>query len=147
MNALITLVKKATRNHYRMGLEKNILLLQMQKIIKIRDMFSMLIGSIAIGLSVDDTVHFMHGFRRVFEKTDDALYAVKETLHSSGRAMLSTSIVLTLGFLTYLFSVMNNLQDFGIYTSLCSVVSLLADFWMAPALVLWINRKSLLPAN
>lgn len=105
------------------------------------DMFSILIGSIAIGLSVDDTVHFMHGFRRVYEKTGDALRAVDETLHSSGRAMLSTSIVLSLGFLIYMFSVMNNLKDFGFYTALCIVVALLADFWMAPALVLLMTRN------
>ena len=105
------------------------------------DMFSMLIGSIAIGLSVDDTVHFMHGFRRVYERTGDAELAVSETLYSSGRAMLTTSIVLCCGFLIYLFSVMNNLQDFGTYTALCIVVALLADFWMAPALVLILNRK------
>lgn len=106
------------------------------------DMFSMLIGSIAIGLSVDDTVHFMHGFKRVYEKTGDAELAVSETLHSSGRAMLATSIILCCGFLVYLFSVMNNLQDFGAYTALCIVVALLADFWMAPALVLLMNRKN-----
>jgi predicted RND superfamily exporter protein len=105
------------------------------------DMFSMLIGSIAIGLSVDDTVHFMHGFRRVYEKTGDAYKAVNDTLHSSGRAMLSTSIVLSAGFLIYLFSVMNNLQDFGFFTALCIIVALLADFWLAPALVLLINRN------
>ena len=105
------------------------------------DMFSMLIGSIAIGLSVDDTVHFMHGFRRVYEQTGDAERAVDETLHTSGRAMLTTSIVLCSGFLIYLFSVMNNLQDFGTYTALCIGVALLADFWMAPALVLIMNRN------
>lgn len=104
------------------------------------DMFSMLIGSIAIGLSVDDTVHFMHGFRRVYAETGDALKAVSDTLHSSGRAMLSTSIVLSAGFLIYLFSVMKNLQDFGFFTALCIVVALLADFWLAPALVLLLNK-------
>ena len=104
------------------------------------DMYSMLIGSIAIGLSVDDTVHFMHGFRRVYDKTGDAYRAVDETLHSSGRAMLSTTIVLSLGFLIYLFSGMNNLQDFGLYTTLCIVIALLADFWMAPALMLWMHK-------
>ena len=105
------------------------------------DMYSMLIGSIAIGLSVDDTVHFMHGFRRVYEKTGDAHRAIDETLHSSGRAMLSTTIVLSLGFLVYLFSGMNNLQDFGLYTTVCLVIALLADFWLAPALMLLMHRN------
>ncbi|MBV1922044.1 MAG: MMPL family transporter [Pseudomonadales bacterium] len=35
------------------------------------DMLTMLIGSIAIGLTVDDNVHFMHGFRRIYMQTGD----------------------------------------------------------------------------
>lgn len=105
------------------------------------DMFTMLIGSIAIGLAVDDTIHFMHGFRRNLDRGKDPVKAVEDTLHSSGRAMLATSVVLVSGFLIYLFSMMNNLQNFGFYTALCIVVALLADFWMAPALVLLMNRK------
>ena len=35
------------------------------------DMFTLLIGSIAIGLAVDDTIHFMHGFRRSYERSGD----------------------------------------------------------------------------
>jgi uncharacterized protein len=105
------------------------------------DMFTMLIGAIAIGLAVDDTVHFMHGFMRYYAKTGDANLAVQETLHSSGRAMVITSIVLMLGFVIYVFSAMNNLINFGIYTSLCIVVALLADFWLAPALVILMNHK------
>ena len=105
------------------------------------DMFSMLIGSIAIGLAVDDTVHFMHGFRRNFSINNDVYQAVSETLHSTGRAMLTTTLVLSLGFLTYLSSSMNNLQDFGFYTALCIVLALLADFWLAPALMVLLHEK------
>jgi uncharacterized protein len=104
------------------------------------DMFSMLIGSIAMGLAVDDTVHFMDGFQNKYKQTGDADRAIAETLSVSGRAMLSTSMVLTLGFLIYLFSPMNNLEDFGLYTALCIVLALLADFWMAPALLRWMHR-------
>jgi predicted RND superfamily exporter protein len=49
-------------------------------------------------------------------------------------------VVLTLGFLIYLFSPMNNLEDFGLYTALCIVIALLADFWMTPALLRWMHR-------
>jgi hypothetical protein len=105
------------------------------------DMFTMLIGSIAIGLAVDDTVHFMHGFMRGYAKHGDANKAVRDTLHTSGRAMVITSTVLMLGFVIYVFSAMNNLINFGIFTSLCILVALLADFWMIPALVILMNRK------
>lgn len=105
------------------------------------DMFSMLIGSIAMGLAVDDTVHFMDGFRHIYEKTGDVERAIAETLDVSGRAMLSTSTVLTLGFLIYLLSPMHNLEDFGLYTALCIVLAMLCDFWMTPALLRLLHRK------
>jgi predicted RND superfamily exporter protein len=35
------------------------------------DVFTMLVGSIAMGLAVDDTIHFMHNFRRYFARSGD----------------------------------------------------------------------------
>ena len=58
------------------------------------DMFTMMIGSIAMGLAVDDTIHFIHGFRRDYAKLGDARAAVRETLETTGRALLVTSTVL-----------------------------------------------------
>jgi predicted RND superfamily exporter protein len=103
------------------------------------DMFSILIGSIAMGLAVDDTVHFMDGFRTIYQKTGDAERAIAETMNVSGRAMLSTGIVLSLGFLIYLFSPMHNLEDFGMYSALCILAAMLADFWITPAILLYLH--------
>ena len=99
------------------------------------DMFTMLIASIAIGLAVDDTVHFMHHFRRYYDQTGDVLTAVRETLHTAGRAMLVTSVVLSLGFFIFMFASMNNLFYFGLLTGITIIVALLADFFLAPALM------------
>jgi predicted RND superfamily exporter protein len=104
------------------------------------DMFSMMIGSIAIGLAVDDTIHFMHNFRRYYSDSGDVGDAVQKTLHTAGRAMLVTSVVLSLGFFIYLFASMNNLFYFGLLTGLTIILALLADFFLAPALMALIHR-------
>ncbi|MCG8316601.1 MAG: MMPL family transporter [Pseudomonadales bacterium] len=105
------------------------------------DMFTMLIGSIAIGLCVDDTVHFMHHFRRYLAKGCSVEESIRNTLHTSGRAMLVTSLVLCSGFIIMIFSAMNNLTNFGIYTGLIVALALMADFLLAPALmVLFVKR-------
>ncbi|RZO43364.1 MAG: patched family protein, partial [Proteobacteria bacterium] len=57
------------------------------------DAMSILVGSIAIGVAVDDTVHFMHNFRRYQYIHQDIHLAVEKTLTSTGRAMLLTTIV------------------------------------------------------
>ena len=63
------------------------------------DAMSILVGSIAIGLAVDDTVHFMHNFRRYNLIHGDVRLVVEKTLTSTGRALLLTTIVLSSGFL------------------------------------------------
>jgi hypothetical protein len=103
------------------------------------DMFSMMIGSIAIGLAVDDTIHFMHNFRRYYSDSGDVGDAVQKTLHTAGRAMLVTSVVLSLGFFIYLFASMNNLFYFGFLTGLTIILALLADFFLAPALMVLLH--------
>lgn len=106
-------------------------------------LFNMLVGSIAIGLAVDDTIHFMHNFRRYYENSGDPAYAVLETLHTTGRAMLVTTCVLSIGFFTFAFSEMKNLFEFGILTGFTLVMALLADYLLAPALMILVNRKKI----
>ena len=105
------------------------------------DLFNMTVGCIAIGLAVDDTIHFMHNFRRYFEQTGDAAYAVKQTLQTTGRAMFVTTCVLSLGFFSFMLAGMNNLICFGMLTGITIILALLSDYFLAPALMIVINRK------
>lgn len=99
------------------------------------NLFTMLVGSIAIGLAVDDTVHFMHHFHRYFERTGNIEDSVRKTLLTSGRAMLVTSIVLSTGFFIFCLAGMKNLIDFGLLTGVTILTALVADFVLAPALM------------
>jgi len=103
------------------------------------EMFSLLIGSIALSLAVDDTIHFMHGFRNAHERSGDVEQAVRETLQSTGQALLFTSIVLSLGFFIYVFSALNNLTNFGALTAFAILMAFAADVLVAPALMAWVN--------
>ncbi len=108
------------------------------------DAMSILVGSIAIGLAVDDTVHFMHNFRRYQYIHQDIHLAVEKTLTSTGRAMLLTTIVLSAGFFIFTLSSMNNLISFGLITGLAIIIALLGDILLAPAMMALIykNRPS-----
>ena len=106
------------------------------------DLFTMLIGSIAIGLAVDNTIHFMHNFRRYFGETGDVPRAVRETLLTTGRALLVTTVVLSLGFFIFMFASMNNLFYFGLLTGITIILALVANFFLAPALMALINRPA-----
>lgn len=105
------------------------------------DIFTMMIGAIALGLAVDDTVHFMNGFSRYFREEKSVKEAVRKTLHTSGRAMLVTTTVLTFGFLIYTFAFMENLVRFGLLTGLTILLALMADFFCVPAIMTLIYSK------
>jgi predicted RND superfamily exporter protein len=105
------------------------------------DYSTIMVGGIAIGLAVDDTVHFMHNFRRYYNQYGDARLAVRKTLLTTGRAMLFTTIILAAAFLILLFADMNSTINFGIITGFTISVALLADFLLAPAMMVLLIKK------
>jgi predicted RND superfamily exporter protein len=109
------------------------------------DMFTMLIGAIAIGLAVDDTVHFMHNFRKYEILYNDVDKAVEKTLLTTGRAMIVTTIVLSFGFFVFMGASMSNIFNFGLLTGIAIIIAVLADFFLVPAImkVIVSNRRDL----
>jgi predicted RND superfamily exporter protein len=106
------------------------------------DMTTLMIGSIALGLVVDDTVHFMYNFRRYYEIRGDAYQSIRETLLGAGRALLITSLVLSFGFFADMFATLTHIQRFGFFTGVTILVALLADFVVAPALMIVVTGQT-----
>jgi predicted RND superfamily exporter protein len=107
------------------------------------DLFTMMVGCIAIGLAVDDTLHFIHGFRARHAAHGDPHRAIEETLHTTGRALLFTSIVLSVGFLVLTFSSMANLRALGGLTALSISAAFILDIIVTPALLVLVTPKRL----
>lgn len=105
------------------------------------DLFTMMVGSIAIGLAVDDTIHFFHNFRRYLDETGNPKEAVLHTLHTTGRAMLVTTLVLSAGFFVFIAAAMNNVVNFGLLTGITIIMALAADYFIAPALLILVNKQ------
>ncbi|MBU3917149.1 MMPL family transporter, partial [bacterium] len=98
-------------------------------------MFSVLLGGIALGLAVDDTIHFLHNFKRCFDSNNSIITSVIETIRTTGRALFFTSVVMSIGFASYLVADMNILVTFGVIISLTVALAFLADMTVTPALV------------
>ncbi|MFZ5772838.1 MAG: efflux RND transporter permease subunit [Thermodesulfobacteriota bacterium] len=99
------------------------------------DLSTMLIGSIVLGLVVDDTIHFLHHFRRAFEESGEVETAVRETMLTTGRAMVITSIVLCGGFFIYTTAYLASSVRYGLLTGSAVLFALAADFFLVPALL------------
>ncbi|MEJ2096773.1 MAG: efflux RND transporter permease subunit, partial [Deltaproteobacteria bacterium] len=61
-------------------------------------MFTSLIASIAIGLAVDDTIHYLVRYNREFRKDLNDRRALRETLRDIGRPIIFTTLTISIGF-------------------------------------------------
>ncbi len=104
------------------------------------DMSTIMIGSIAIGIVVDDTLHFMYNFRKYYEDTGDAAKAIQKTLLGTGRAILLTSMILCSGFFILMTASLSLLVVFGFLTGITIIFALLADFIVNPALMVLVTK-------
>ena len=107
------------------------------------DMFTMLVGAIVIGLSVDDTVHFFHNFAKYHHQGLSTKEAVHETMLGTGRALIATTVVLSLGFYVYMFASLTNLINFGILAGGAISIALIANIILGPALLTLITKDSI----
>jgi len=106
------------------------------------DVFTMLGGCIAIGLAVDDSIHFISSFRRDLALSGDPIQAVERTMETTGRALLFTTIVLVSGFLVLGLSSMENFANLGWITAMAIALAFVLDVTVTPALLVLTHGAS-----
>ena len=94
-----------------------------------------IIASIAIGIVVDDTIHYFSHFRHEFEITGNREQSMKNALQKVGRALCFTSLILVLGFAIFLLSETRILMDYGILSGIAVIMALLGDLFIGPVLL------------
>jgi uncharacterized protein len=100
------------------------------------DYTRLLISTVAIGIAVDDTIHFTTRYHHAFQECGNYEQALIASMQDVGRAMFMTSAILIAGFSVNVASVMNSQASFGVLLAATIFVALVADFLMMPALVL-----------
>ena len=93
-----------------------------------------LVAMIAIGIGVDDTVHFLTRFRIEALRSDGIDQAIERTFYFTGRAIVQTTIILCAGFLPFLASPYFSTKILGSLLPLTLFVALVADLLLVPAL-------------
>jgi len=99
------------------------------------NLLTTMLGCIIIGISVDDTIHFMHHYRKFIAEDNSPSAAVRKTLQIAGRAITFTSIVLVGCFMVYTLDTFLTSIQFGILLSFSITIALLANLVLAPALL------------
>ena len=101
------------------------------------------VAPVALGIIVDDTVHFLSKFRRArMELGKSTEEAVRYSFHTVGTALFLTSVILVCGFLVLTFSGFRMNVQLGYMTTISILCALLADFLFLPALLMKLDRAT-----
>jgi predicted RND superfamily exporter protein len=119
-----------------------IIILGVMGLVGIRlDVATVTVSAIMLGLIVDDTTQFLYRFRHELSRLGDHRAAVEAAIHGVGRALLSTTVVLSLGFLVLGLAQIRSVSWFGVLMSLAMVFALLGDLLMLPAMIVLFKPK------
>lgn len=100
------------------------------------DIGSVMTASVALGIAVDDTLHFLLWYRREVSSGSSRLLAVRSSLSHCGPAMIHTSLIVSVGLLAYLQSGFAPTQRFAQMMMVLLAAALLGDLILLPALLL-----------
>jgi hypothetical protein len=95
-----------------------------------------MIASIAIGLAVDDTIHYLFRYNTEFKKGLDKDRALKATLSSMGRPIVSTSLTISCGFAILMISHFKPTGLFGLLMVVTMMSALVSALILLPGLML-----------
>jgi predicted RND superfamily exporter protein len=94
-----------------------------------------MIAAIAIGIAIDDTIHFLSTFNSELRRTGSQEQAVLNAMGSAGRAAVFVSVALAAGFLVVCLSNFRPVQYFGYLSAATMGVALATELFLSPALV------------
>ncbi len=101
-----------------------------------------IVAAICLGIVVDDSVHFLSKYLRAMRERklshEDAVHYAFSTV---GKAMITTSVILILGFLVLSLSTFQVNVTFGLLSAITIALALMSDFLFLPPLLMWLGEK------
>lgn len=111
------------------------------------DIMTITIAAIAMGIAVDDTIHFIHRFEEEFKIDHDYVAAMRRAHNGIGHAMYYTTLVIVIGFSILMLSNLVPTIYFGLLTVVIMINVLLADLILLPKLILMFKPYEKLKGN
>lgn len=107
------------------------------------NMATVLIAGIAVGIAVDDTIHFIHAWQARRVRGADRWMACREATAKVGVRMVTTSVILIGSFAVMGVSGFIPTAQFGLLSSATIAIALAADLTLLPVLLAWGSRVPL----
>ena len=93
--------------------------------------------TVAFGIAVDDTIHFINRWKRSGGDRDARLATA---LEQAGPPMIASTLIVTLGLAATMFSAIASLPQFGAFIIVALWMALIADLLLLPSLVRLVKR-------
>ena len=101
------------------------------------------VTAIAIGIIVDDTIHYLTKYLKARRQGLSSPEAVRATFRAVGSALWATTAILIAGFLVFASSGYEPSGMLGLLVAITLGFALLADFLLLPTLLMAIDRRKL----
>lgn len=102
---------------------------------------TILVFSIAFGISIDDTIHFLVKYRQELAENNGAIKkSVLKALRETGLSMFYTSVVLFFGFGIFVASEFGGTVALGVLVALTLLVAMLSNLILLPCLLLTLDK-------
>ena len=105
------------------------------------DIATVTIAAIAIGVAVDDTIHFLFFYTKLIREGHSAKKAIRMTTLTTGRAITITSIIVSCGYCVMLLSNVSSIIYFGLLTALAMIAAWFCDLFLLPSFLLIIDGR------
>ncbi len=99
------------------------------------DIGMMMSGSIALGIAVDGTFHFMIRYREQYEQTGDSFWSARHALLQTGPPIVTATVIASVGMLALTLSSFGPTMRFGFLMMTMLLTALLGDLVLLPALL------------
>ena len=99
------------------------------------DVARAMIAAVVIGIGVDDAIHVLRQYKVRRDAGEDTHQAMRGALQHTGRAVVTTSVALALGFLTLMMSAWQTVATFGFFVALSIMGAMVATLFVLPALI------------
>ena len=99
------------------------------------DMGTAMVAAVVLGIAIDDTVHLLVQYQRRRDAGARPARAIQEAVRHVGRAVVTTSIALSLGFFVLTLSSWESVASFGFLSGVAILGAMVADLVVLPALV------------
>jgi predicted RND superfamily exporter protein len=99
------------------------------------------VGTLGLGLAVDDTIHFLSRFKLECRKGKSVRDALEASMEHTGLAIIRTTLILSLGFFPFAFAEYWSINMLGTYLIAVLFSALLADLILLPAIIVLTVRE------